>query len=243
MATYDTPIPGVPQYGQAALAAKTAYGNALARINQRRGSLLRSSGFAADINSDSGVVANMRVDGSNKYGQLQQLNRDQASRDEMTRWSGIERGLGAGGGLAAQMRSQGRYEFGREDSDFAQRLTESLSGLQDEQTSAAYSRDRALYEAELEAARMAIQGGDFNPADFSGIDIGGEDPAIASNSASSSKTTPRKTTPAKLTNHRQVEIAAAAAAKRKPSASKTSLVNHRQVEIAAAAAVKKKKGR
>lgn len=33
MAPYSTPIPGVPQYGQAALAAKTAYGNALARIN------------------------------------------------------------------------------------------------------------------------------------------------------------------------------------------------------------------
>lgn len=39
MATYSTPIPGVPQYGQAALAAKTAYQNALVRINY--GNLLR----------------------------------------------------------------------------------------------------------------------------------------------------------------------------------------------------------
>lgn len=168
MATYSTPIPGVPQYGQAALAAKTAYGNALARLNQRRGSLLRSSGFAGDIGADTGVVRNVRVDGSNVYGGLQQLNRSQAMRDEQARWSGIERGLGSGGGLAAQIRNQGRFDFGREDANFAQQLTESLAGLQDEQNSAGYARDAALYQAQLEAARMAIQNGDFNPADLDG---------------------------------------------------------------------------
>ena len=173
MSTYSTPIPGVPQYGQAALAARTAYGSALARINQRRGSLLRSSGFAGDIDSESGVVRNVRLDGANKFGALQQLNRSQAMRDESARWAGIERGLGAGGGLAAQMRSHERYDFGRQDADLAQSLLESLSGLQDEQTQAAYGRDRALYEAELEAARMAIQAGDFNPTDFDPSGDGG----------------------------------------------------------------------
>jgi hypothetical protein len=162
----------VALYGQAALAAKTAYANALARLNQRRSSLLRSSGFAGDIDPETGVVRNMRVDGSSKYGAFQLLNRDQAGRAEQVRWLGIERGLGSGGGLAAQMRNNARFDFGREDSDFAQNLTESLASLQDEQTSAAYARDRALYMAELEAARLAIQGGDFNPADFSGLDSG-----------------------------------------------------------------------
>lgn len=166
MSTYSTPIPGVPQYGQAALAAKAAYGNALARINQRRGSLLRSSGFAGDIDSESGVVRNVRVDGSNKYGALQQLNRGQAIRDEQARWAGVERGLGAGGGLAAQFRNQERFDFGREDADLATQLLGSLSGLQDEQNQAAYGRDAALYQAQLDAARSAIEQGAFNPADL-----------------------------------------------------------------------------
>lgn len=192
MATYSTPIPGVPQYGQAALAAKTAYQNTLARINQKRSSLLRSGGFAGDINSETGVVDNMRVDGSSKYGALQQLNRSQAMRDEAARWSGVERGLGAGGGLAAQLRNQTRFDFGREDSDLAQGLLEGLSGLQDEQTSAAYQRDAALYQAQLEAARMAIQNGDFNPADFSGLDYPGlgEDPIPASSTPANATTSP-----------------------------------------------------
>lgn len=164
MATYDTPIPGVPQYGQAALLAKTAYGNALARLNQRRSALLRSTGMAGDIDSETGTVTNVHVDGSSRYGALQQLNRSQAMRDESARYQGVERGLGAGGGLAAQLRSQERFDFGREDSDLAQQFLESLSGLQDEQNSAAYERDAALYQAELEAARLAILNEQFNPA-------------------------------------------------------------------------------
>lgn len=178
MATYSTPIPGVPQYGQAALAAKTAYGNALARLNARRGSLLRSSGYAGDIDSETGVVKNVHVDGSNQYGGLQQLNRSQATRDEQAGWAGVERGLGAGGGLAAQLRNQTRFDFGREDSDFAQSLIANLGGLQDEQNSAAYERDSALYQAELEAARLAAQNEQFNPADF------GPDPAPSAPAAS-----------------------------------------------------------
>jgi hypothetical protein len=217
MATYSTPIPGVPQYGQAALAAKTAYQNALARLNQRRGSLLRQSGFAGDIDSESGVVKNVRVDGSSIYGGFQQLNRNQAQRDEAARFQGVERGLGAGGGLAAQFRNQERFEFGREDADFATQLTQSLAGLQDEQTQAAYGRDRALYEAELEAARMAIQNGDFNQADFSGLEfapVPGGVPAAAA--PTSSKAAP-------ITNQRQLELAANARASKKLSPAEAAL--------------------
>ena len=168
--SYSTPIPGVPQYGQAALAAKTAYQNALARLNQQRGSTLRQYGFQGDIDQETGVVKNVRTDPSNQYGQFQQLNRSQAQRDEQARWAGVERGLGAGGGLAAQLRNDVRYDFGREDSELGQGLTESLAGFQDQQNQAAYSRDQALYQAELEAARMAIQEQMFNPANMSGLE-------------------------------------------------------------------------
>jgi len=170
LATYSTPIPGVPQYGQAALAAKTAYANTLARINQRRQSLLRQSGFAGEIDGESGVLKNMRVDGGNRYGALQLLNRSQAMRDEAARFQGVERGLGAGGGLAAQLRNQVRFDFGNEDSGLAEALLENLSSVQDEQNTAAYQRDAALYQAELEAARLAIQNQQFNQADFSGLE-------------------------------------------------------------------------
>lgn len=210
MSTYSTPIPGVPQYGQAALAAKTAYQNTLARINSRRQSVLRQSGFAGDIDGTTGTVKNMRVDGSNPYGALQMLNRSQAMRDEQARWAGIERGLGAGGGLAAQLRNQERFEFGREDSDFAQSLLDSLSGLQDEQTQAAFDRDQSLYQAELEAARFAIQNGDFNPANLSPQQAAAVEAAVGAKAPTSSKA---KASP--ITNQRQLELAANAAAKKK----------------------------
>lgn len=211
MATYSTPIPGVPQYGQAALAAKTAYQNTLARINQRRQALLRQGGFEGEIDGETGVLKNMRVDGSSRYGALQQLNRAQAMRDESARWQGIERGLGSGGGLAAQLRNQERFEFGQEDANLAQSLLESLSGLQDEQNQAAYSRDAALYQAELGAARHAIQNEAFNPADFTGLEYPapGTDP-LTQPPGTSVKPAAKKPV---ITNHRQLELAATKAAR------------------------------
>lgn len=210
MAPYSTPVPGVPQYGQAALAAKTAYQNTLARINQRRQGLLRSSGFAGDIDGETGVLTNMRVDGSSRYGALQQLNRSQAMRDEAVRGAGIERGLGAGGGLAAQIRNQERFDFGQEDANLAQSLLEGLSGIQDEQNQATYARDAALYQAELEAARYAIQNEAFNPADFSGLEY----PAPGTDPLRLPPGTSKRRAPT-ITNQRQLELAAQAAEKKK----------------------------
>lgn len=170
MATYSTPIPGVAQYGQAALAAKTAYQNALARINQQRQSLLRQKGFLGDIDPTTGVAKNVRTDPGNQYGEFQLLNRSQAGRDQAAVESGVARGLGTGGGLAAQLRNRERFSFGQEDAALGESLVSGLAGLQDQQTQAAFERDSALREAELEAARMAIQNQDFNQADFSGLD-------------------------------------------------------------------------
>jgi hypothetical protein len=171
MATYDSAIPGGSQIGQAALAAKTAYQQALARINQKRGSALRQYGFQGDIDPTSGVLRNTRVDPNNQYGAFQMANRSQASRDEQTRNAALERGLGSGGGLAAQLRERGRFDFGREDAEIGTGLIEGLAGYQDEQNQAGYARDSALYQAELEAARFGIQNEDWSPTDYSGLDI------------------------------------------------------------------------
>ena len=60
MAVYDN-TPFANFVAQASLAAKTAYQNALTRINQQRQSTLRGAGYAADINPESGVVGNLHV--------------------------------------------------------------------------------------------------------------------------------------------------------------------------------------
>lgn len=167
---YNAPIPGSPLYAQAALAAKTAYQKALARINQQRSGLLRQSGFLADVDEETGAARNVRVDPNSLYGGFQLLNRDQAFRDEASINAGISRGLGAGGGLAAQLRNRTRFDFGKEDADFGSALIEGLAQFQDATTAAANERNSALYQAELDAARLAIQNDDFNPADLTGLD-------------------------------------------------------------------------
>jgi hypothetical protein len=173
---YTTPIPGAPQQGMAANQAKLAYQRALARINQRRNQTLRQAGYLGDIDPESGTIQNLRVDPLNQYGGLQSMLRGQAQRGEQMRFAAQERGLH--GGLAHKGESELSYESGREAAEFGQGLTGALGGLQDEQSQAKEAQDAALYEAQLEDARNAIQDQNFNPADFTGLDYPayGEDP-------------------------------------------------------------------
>src|SRR3990172_1239383 len=106
MSTYATPIPGAYGYGQTALAAQRAYGNALARLNQRRTSTLQTAGYRADINPETGVAQNLRTDPFNQYGQFQTLNRSQAERAAQARMAGGNRGPGTGGGHEGQHRKE-----------------------------------------------------------------------------------------------------------------------------------------
>ncbi|MCZ2109505.1 MAG: hypothetical protein LC118_08050 [Dehalococcoidia bacterium] len=201
MSTYATPIPGVAQYGQAALAAKTAYQQALARLNQKRQGTLRQFGYTGDIDPETGVVKNVKTDAYNPYGQFQQNRRQHAQGLDAARWSAQERGLGTGGGLAAQMENDLRYGYGAQDAQMGQDLVGTLADYQDAQTGAAQQRDSALYQAELDAARLAIQNEDFNPADYSGLDYPdygsqGDNPVdVAIKKVTSKKVGPRAGTP------------------------------------------------
>ena len=172
-APYDTNIPGAPGYMQAELMAKTAYQNALTRINSRRQDTLRQYGYQAQIDPTTGVLGSMSVDPNNPYGGFQQLLKTGAEGANAAVDDAVGRHLGHGG-LAAQGLSRSKYDFGQASSDLGQRLTGTLAGLQDDQSSAAYQRDQALYQAQLDALRQAILDGMFNPADFSGIDWGGD---------------------------------------------------------------------
>lgn len=179
MSAYASPIPGASIYAGASLLAKTAYQKSLARINQQRGTTIRNAGFTSKIDPETGMVSGLAVDPNNKYGQFQQLNRNQAQQDESVRWQAQDRGLGTGGGLAAQMRNNVRYDFGKQDSDFATGLQQTLSGYTDQQTQAAQDRNSALYQAELAAAQAAQQNGDWSPTDYTGVELPDYGPGVS----------------------------------------------------------------
>lgn len=210
---YETSIPGASVSGGAALLAKTAYQKSLARLNDQRGTRLYRAGFEGDINAETGVIDNVRASQTNKYGEFQQLNRNQAMQDESLRNQGIERGLGTGGGLAAQQRSYARYGYGMQDAAFGRSLTGDLAGFQDQQTGAAQDRDAALYQAELAAAQAAQQNGDWSPTDYTGMeqpDYGGNFPDQGNNKPGTMKKPSMKSTNPFGLNRRQ------AASKPKP---------------------------
>lgn len=168
MATpYDAPIPGAAGYATAALGAKTAYQNALTRINQKRSGTLRQYGYLGDVDQASGVVNNVRVDPYNQYGGLQTMLRNNALEQQNAEYTAEEHGLH--GGLAHKLASQARYNLGGQTAQLGSDFAGALGGYQDEQNQAAYSRDSALYEAELQAARDALAAGMFNPGDFSDV--------------------------------------------------------------------------
>jgi hypothetical protein len=175
MATpYDAPIPGADTYATAALGAKTAYQNALTRINSKRQDTLRTYGYLGDIDPNSGALSNLRVDPYNQFGGLQQMLRSNADEVDQARMAAEERGLH--GGLAHKGLSDARYDFGNASQQLGTSLTGTLGGYQDDQNSAAYTRDQALYNAELDAARLAIENQQFNPADTSD-DTSGDNPS------------------------------------------------------------------
>jgi hypothetical protein len=166
MSTYETPIPGAFDYGQAMLAANTAYKTALTRLNQRRSATGRQYGYDMDIDPESGTVANMRVSASNPFGLYQSQRRQFAGLAEDAEQAGVERGIGFKG-LGAQPMGRLQHEFAAGRYQLGEGLTSTMAGYQDEQNQAAYARDQAIYQAQLEAAREALMNRLFNPANHS----------------------------------------------------------------------------
>lgn len=172
MSTYDTNAPGAfgaGGYADASLAANTAYKNTLARINQKRSGTLRQYGYLGDINPETGVIQNVRVDGHNAYGQLQSMLDHQAGDFQQADFAAQERGLH--GGLAHKAYGDLTQQHGAQAAQLGTGLVDTLSGFQDDQSQAAWARDRALYEAELAATRNAVDSGLFNPGDYTGLDV------------------------------------------------------------------------
>lgn len=159
-------IPGASVYGQSVALAKRAYQQALARINQQRSSTLRNYGYQADVDADTGTYKNLRVDPGNQYGLYQKMLRDHALRGEQAKDIAISRGLSMSGGLGAQYETQLRRDFGDESSQLGQTLSQLLFQLQDQHSQAKWDYDSALWQAQLEAARGAVESGDFSDSGY-----------------------------------------------------------------------------
>jgi hypothetical protein len=206
---YDTNIPGAfgaNGYADQSLAANTAYKNTLARINQKRLATLRGAGYVGDIDPSSGVLSNLRVDGTNAYGGLQQMLRSQAGDFRTAQDDAEARGLH--GGLAHKADSELKYQHGGQAMTFGQGLTDALGGFQDEQNQAAYSRDGSLAQAEQAAAEAAIQGQQFNPGDYSTLQYPGYG------------TDPGANPPPTVVTPKALQVAQKVAAQRKAAADK-----------------------
>jgi hypothetical protein len=165
-------IPGAAVYGQTAAAGLAEYKKALARLNQNRQSTLTQYGYAADIDPETGVMKNQRVDSSNPYGLYQGARRNNALQYLQLRDAAAERHLG-GRGLGAQGISDARYGWGAADTAMAQALTQTQSGYDQEQQSAWQVYQNLLWQLELEAARAAAANGSYGYYDDGGDGGGG----------------------------------------------------------------------
>ena len=161
---YDSAIPGAGMYAKASALAALAYKNALARLTRQRTGTLRQYGYLGDINSESGVVDNVRVDPHNPYGFFQRMLGEHATAGGQATDDSISRGIGARGGLAGKLQSMLKQRFGGDSAQLGQGLTDTLSDYQEQQTHAKYEYDRSLYEAELAQLMLALQMRMFNPA-------------------------------------------------------------------------------
>lgn len=164
---YTTPIPGVAQQGMAANAAKLAYDKALARIGQKRSSLLRQHGYTGTFD-DKGNLSGMQVDAHNPYGLYQQNRRANALAGEQMRSQVQSRGIA--GGLAKQFENRGRYAWGMNDAQQGQHLLGGVSDLVGEQDEAYGQYNNTLWQEQLENARNAIMQQAFNQADYSSLE-------------------------------------------------------------------------
>lgn len=210
----DSPIPGVDPFRLAQ--ASDAFKRAQNDINQRRLGLLTDAGFRAKgFDETTGMATDVEVDPTSMYGGFQQML-DQQARASM---AAEEEGAGRGftGGLANQAASRLRYEHGGQSRQFGTALTRALSGLSQDWLGAKTNYDNTLWEAKLDAARLAIDAQQFTP-------VGDTSNAVATNdfvsqqtpaAVARAKTLVKKLTPPKIVNQRTMETAATMNAKKK----------------------------
>jgi hypothetical protein len=193
VSTYSTEIPGAPGYEQAAALAQKAYTNAMGRYQQQRQQTLLKYGYNRDA---SGTLS---VDPNNEYGSYQQMLRSEAGQGEGLQRAQAASGWDTSSGYLGQQREDLAHAQGGEQAALGQGLTGDLTSIDQGEQEAAYNKDSALYQAQLEAAQRAADANQFNPADYSNlgqIDYGPPEPAAAVKPPAAKKAVPKKVTSA-----------------------------------------------
>jgi hypothetical protein len=158
---YYAPPSGSVDSAEQYAGANDAYKRALIRFNQQRTGLLQQYGYAGDINPENGMMQNLRVDGGNVHGALQELLGQQAGEDQNAEYAAEDRGLH--GGLAHQAESALHYAHGGQTGRLAQNLLGGLSGLDSQQLDAHSALDTALWQLQHGATTDAVSNADYNP--------------------------------------------------------------------------------
>lgn len=194
MSTYASNVPGAAGYTGAAALAQKAYENAMARYQRQRSDTLLK--YGVHKNAAGGYDA----DANNEYGQFQQMWKGEDAQNEHLSRAQAASGWGADSGYLGAARDSLSYAQGAEQAATAQGLQGDLSDVAQGEQGAAFDRDSALYTAEEQAARDAINRQEFNPADYGGINDEvpyGEPKAAAPPAKKAAPTKPRPSVHAK----------------------------------------------
>lgn len=249
-------IPGASVIAQGAAQGLAEYKRALARLNQNRLGTLTESGYTGEIDPETGVLKNMRVDSSNPYGTYQKMRYGNARDSDALRDASMERGIGSKG-LGAQSRAAARFAWGAADTAMAQGLSRTLSGFDEQQQGAWQQYQNLLWQLEMEAMRAAAESGDYGGWDGGGegeadvfgdpLDAGGlGDPFAPLGNASAAQLAKaialgaKKTTPVKKAAP-MVKVSAKAAPSKGVTPAKAAAINKAVAKAAAPAPKPKKK--
>lgn len=161
-------VPGGTQVAQTYLAGKNAYGKALAGYNQQRTATAQGFGYQGDIDPNTGMMSNLRVDQTNPYGAYQMNRRAHADQWTALRDQQAGRRIGSKG-LAAQSQNDARFAWGGEDAAQAQDFIGRLSGIDQQQQQAYQGWQDTYWQALAQATRDAVEKGNFDSATWAGL--------------------------------------------------------------------------
>jgi hypothetical protein len=158
-----SPIPDGSVYKDQQLAALDAWRRAQTALRTRTGQIWQQYGFKGEFDENSGTMRNVGVDVNNQYGDYQMMLGRQGQELDAADEGAQERGL-SGVGLGAQAASRARFLHGRQGLDFGRDFLNQQSEVQQEWQQGSSAYQRALFDAERQATRAAINNRNFNTA-------------------------------------------------------------------------------
>lgn len=245
-------VPGTGQVAQSYLQGKQLYGNALIKFNQERTNTAQGFGYQGDIDPNTGVMSNLRVDQTNPYGAYQMNRRSHADQWDSLRQQNASRRIG-GKGLGAQGQSDARFAWGGEDAGQAQDFIGRLAGIDQGQQQAYQGWQDTYWTALAEQTRQSIEDARYNSAtsnastedyEEAGIDTtpdGTPETAVISKDGKVIGGPSKKAAAIALKSRNATTAARVKAAQKKPAPAKLPPGQARMKAAQAALAAKKKK--